>query len=117
MWRTNIRVPMSIILALGPIGVSRTPASQVLSAAQPNAKQPPASNQAPADDRGDPLPPSAFIRLGTVRFRHTDVVKVMFAPDGKTLASIGGGNDRTVRLWDPSSGVELQTLPARNGAW
>ena len=117
MWRTNIRVPISIILALGLIGASVEPSSRVLSAAQPNAKQVTTSNQAPADARGDPMPPGALLRLGTIRFRHADAVKVMFAPNGKTLVSIGGGNDMTVRLWDPNSGAELHTLPPRNGAW
>ena len=117
MWCTNMRVPIGISLAIGLIGAGVEPSSRVLRAAQSDAKQAVTRNQPSADDRGDPLPPGALLRLGTIRFRHADAVKVMFAPNGKTLVSIGGGNDRTVRIWDPNSGAELHTLPPRNGAW
>lgn len=43
------------------------------------------------DRIGDPLPPGALLRLGTLRFQHPDVVQDMaLSPDGKTLVTIGG---------------------------
>src|SRR5262249_37572115 len=58
------------------------------------------------DRFGDPLPVGAVGRLGTVRLRHGDDINgVAFSPNGKTLASTS--LDRTVRLWDMSTGKEL----------
>jgi WD40 repeat protein len=61
------------------------------------------------DRQGDPLPPGATARLGTVRFRQNGpVVAVAFSPDGKRLAS--GSLNRTLHVWDPITGKELAQL-------
>jgi RNA polymerase sigma factor (sigma-70 family) len=53
---------------------------------------------------GDPLPPGAAVRLGTVRWRHGDVIRhLAFSPSGKALAA---GSDSSVHIWDPASGRE-----------
>ncbi len=65
---------------------------------------------APADRHGDPLPPGALVRIGTVRFRHEDrVASAAVSPDGKVIASCAG---RAVYLWDAATGKELQRLEA-----
>ena len=61
------------------------------------------------DQHGDPLPPGAVGRLGTVRLRHHGNIHcVAYAPDGATLASSGEGG--AVFLWDRATGRELRRI-------
>jgi RNA polymerase sigma factor (sigma-70 family) len=61
------------------------------------------------DRHGDPLPPGAIARLGTLRFRHGSMVTgLAFAPDGKTIVS--GSYDQTIRVWDAATGRERLRL-------
>ncbi len=80
------------------------PATDSVQLAPAAEAQPP---QAERRDRyGDPLPPDAVARLGTIRFRpggHVD--SVAFMPDGKQLVAFGPENDLSV--WDAATGKEL----------
>jgi WD40 repeat protein len=60
-----------------------------------------ADDSAGVDRYGDPLPPGAVARLGTVRFRFSSTATA-FLPDGRTVVSVeqGGG----IKLWDPRTG-------------
>ncbi|OCL10857.1 WD40 repeat-like protein [Glonium stellatum] len=68
--------------------------------------------------------PSWIYRLPTVTYNwslllhtfngHSGFSAVVFSPDGKLLAS--ASTDWTVRLWDPATGAELQTLQGHLGA-
>src|SRR5262249_50915883 len=67
------------------------------------------------DRHGDPLPPGAVARLGTVRWRHDGGVgHVVFSPDDKILAA--GGNETF--LFDVRTGKQLRRMPAMpRGKW
>jgi WD40 repeat protein len=84
--------------------------------------------QAPAQPRldalGDPLPPSAIARLGTLRFKHTPplirdirfdnlpgteqstVLQAAFSPDGKRIATVASPTG-DIRVWDVATGREV----------
>ncbi|HYV34647.1 MAG TPA: hypothetical protein VE988_03020, partial [Gemmataceae bacterium] len=70
--------------------------------------QPPAKPR--TDSLGDPLPPGAIARLGTLRFKHDPgrsarVHTAIFSPDGKKIASLA--DNGTLRLWDAATGKEF----------
>jgi RNA polymerase sigma factor (sigma-70 family) len=59
------------------------------------------------DALGDPLPPGATARLGTIRWRHgSPAIFLFLVPDGKTVVS--AANDRWIRVWDAATGKELR---------
>jgi WD40 repeat protein len=68
-------------------------------------RQPQQDQQPLTDTFGDPLPPGALARLGTVRLRHAHLVHFLeFLPDGESVVS--AANDCFVRVWDVSTGKE-----------
>jgi WD40 repeat protein len=58
-----------------------------------------------ADLNGDPLPPGAIARIGSVRFYHSHMLlAVAFSGDGKEITSVSYDGQRT---WDSASGRQL----------
>src|SRR5437870_5077098 len=71
-----------------------------------------ACGQGPRTDfHGDPLPPSAVARLGTMRLRHSDPDDLTFSKSGKRLYSFSK-EDSVLCVWDALSGklVERKRL-------
>jgi WD40 repeat protein len=57
----------------------------------------------PTDAAGDPLPPGAIARIGTVRFLPRPYLQqVFFTADGSTV--IGRGGDNVIDFWDAETG-------------
>src|SRR5262249_29709706 len=91
---------------------SNLQAAEQQKASEPQAKD---RGEKQATDRyGDPLPPGALARLGTLRLRHIrGGLSLAFSPDGKRVVS--GGDSDTSRLWDVSTGKELHRFVGREG--
>jgi WD40 domain-containing protein len=86
-------------------------------AAQPEKAPPEAARPSPGDAHGDPLPASAFRRLGTERLRHGGGIRsIVWLQDGQWLASGGGFSDYTVRLWDATTGKQIRQFDKHQAA-
>jgi WD40 repeat protein len=67
------------------------------------------------DRYGDPLPPGAVARLGTVTQRQAEVWVIHFAHDGRTFHGLAGD---TWTRWDAATGRRLQSVRLPGGrAW
>jgi RNA polymerase sigma factor (sigma-70 family) len=117
MLLAKIRFVAVVLLAVGLLGsVAGFGVYQLAGAQPPAADAPPPvvaaaeePKQVRADVYGDPLPPHALARLGTVRMRHPGVHFVGCLPDGKRLITSSG--DGGPRLWDIASGKEIRRYP------
>src|SRR5262245_28566510 len=55
---------------------------------------------------GDPLPPGAIARCGSVRLRHAGLSNFVCLADGKTVLT--AGTDGVLRYWDLASGRQAR---------
>ena len=93
----------------------------VISSIAAGQEAPPGRRAAPAagprrkaDRHGDPLPPGAVVRLGTVQHRQdTPIEQIVYSRDGRLLAT--DGDDASVRIWDGGDGKFLRRIEAGRG--
>src|SRR5262249_18266022 len=77
-------------------------------------KSVPAKETARTDALGDPLPPGAVLRIGTLRRQHQGPVGgIALSPDGKLVASYSS-SDGCLRVWSAATGKELRRLGVPN---
>jgi hypothetical protein len=75
---------------------------------------PAAIRPAPTDRHGDPLPPGALARFGTIRYRPASS-ELAITPDGRTVITCGHGG-RVLRFYDAATGKLRRTLEVP-GPW
>ena len=102
-----------LIGGLGTTLVSLVAVGQNPTDAATDGEEPATAEKTPATDLfGDPLPPGAIARIGTVRLRHAEIVyHVAFTRDGEFLASAGRGG---IRLWETDGGKPVHWWPNRS---
>lgn len=93
----RLRFTCAVVLALSPLSLAVAPP--------------------PRTDRyGDPLPPGAIARIGSLRLRHAGLWDFVPLADGKT--ALTAGSDRVLRFWDLATGRPVRdvALQGRPGA-
>jgi len=116
---TKIKIATSLLLAAGFLGTgarvlvaadAAPPASAGAKAAEADAKSPGDSAKSDrVDALGDPLPPGAVARLGTLGWRHSNSVTfVAYAADSKHVITVT--SDGAIRVLEATTGKELRTF-------
>jgi RNA polymerase sigma factor (sigma-70 family) len=123
-WSTTLILLLSVAAVCVELGL-RVNSEHHLDAEGQNAEPfaPPKQNAekqiSRVDAFGDPLPDEALARLGTTRLRHGALVySVVFAPDGKTLATADASG--FVYVWESDTGkqrwqYDLSSAPGQVG--
>jgi len=120
-WMTTVLLLAGGAVAVG-VAACQTPDAEQRppnqAAAAPEPQRPaPAGEPAPerTDAFGDPLPPGAIARMGTLRLRHNGPVWcVAYSPDGRFLAA--GTAQGQLRLWDAETGKLVRKFVDSSGA-
>jgi RNA polymerase sigma factor (sigma-70 family) len=99
-----------LALGLAPAGDGDSP---------PKDAPPRETVNVPAEDAfGDPLPPGAVARLGTLRFRTADFPKfIVPSADGKRLVSATGHLDSRLAIWETDTGKLIREVTPAGYPW
>ncbi len=109
---TAMSLVLASALSLGAFRVmeAEPPKEAAAPAKAPAPPSPIAENTSQRLDRfGDPLPPGAIRRFGTLRLRHDySILHLAFTPDSKQL--IAGMAPRPLAIFDVATGRRLRTI-------
>jgi RNA polymerase sigma factor (sigma-70 family) len=108
---TTMCLAVAGVLSFGAFGVLQTePPREAPAPAEDIAPQSPSAekNQQRVDRFGDPLPPGAVRRFGSLRFRRKEIFNVAFSPDGKQL--IAGDGCSPLAVFDAVTGRKLREV-------
>jgi RNA polymerase sigma factor (sigma-70 family) len=102
---TRVPALVALVLTTLVLGGGLLLRQQAAEPGLPSGPVPAADLRARADLHGDPLPPGALLRLGTLRWRVSrDAHLLEYSPDGKVLAVAERGG---LSLWDVATGLPV----------
>jgi WD40 repeat protein len=120
MWRLSLPFRVRAASAL-LFGIAFTVVSNATNAARSGETNAGLKQVVPIDAYGDPLPPGAIARMGTLRDEVGCVTsRIIYSPDGRFLTSATTCETNPLRLWDPASGRvirELKQLDRSGRSW
>jgi WD40 repeat protein len=90
---------MPLLAAMGALALGLLPPSAIAQDAEPKVDP-------RVDNYGDPLPPGALLRLGTIRLQGG---RFAWMPDGKSLVTTSAGK---IWIWDVEDGRALKSIPS-----
>ncbi len=119
MFLSKVKIAVGVLVALcalagGAVGLARQGQFQLALQAERAGSAGGMAQQSEAkkpnvDAFGDPLPPGAVSRLGTVRWRQgSPITCLAISTDGGLVAS--AGKEGGIRLWEASTGKQLGVL-------
>ncbi|HEV8059997.1 MAG TPA: sigma-70 family RNA polymerase sigma factor, partial [Gemmataceae bacterium] len=119
MFLSKVKIAVGVLVALcalagGAVGLARQGQSHLALQEEPvgpaiGMAQQSEEKKPKVDAFGDPLPPGAVGRLGTVRWRQgSPIICLAISTDGNLVAS--AGKEAGLRLWEASTGKQLGVL-------
>jgi RNA polymerase sigma factor (sigma-70 family) len=112
--RLKVIVALVLLVTTGGLGMIGMRLGAREQAPRQTAVAPAATPEKGKDLHGDPLPPRAILRLGTLQQRAVGAVLAV-TPDGKSIIGVRAG--KVIRIWDAATGQLRQRRELPGEAW